>query len=130
MDPFKTPGAFSWCELMTSDPDAAARFYSALFGWTLETMPDAGMPYQVIKTGTDAIGGVMGLPPGAPPGMPPTWAAYVTVADIEAVVKQVTALGGSVMMPPTDIPSVGRFAVIQDPQGAMLNVIEYLATAD
>lgn len=126
MDPFKTPGAFSWCELMTTDPQAAARFYGTLFGWTLETMDGAGMPYQVIKTGTDAIGGIMGMPPGAPPGMPPTWAAYVTVEDVDALAKQVESLGGKVIMPPTDIPQVGRFSVIQDPQGAMLNVITYL----
>lgn len=126
MDPFKTPGAFSWCELMTTDPAAAASFYGTLFGWKLEAMEGAGMPYQVIKTGDNAIGGVMGMPPGAPPGMPPSWAAYVTVEDVDALAKQVETLGGKVAMPPTDIPQVGRFAVIQDPQGAMLNVITYL----
>jgi uncharacterized protein len=128
MDAFQTPGAFSWCELMTTDPAAAAEFYGKLFGWKLEAM-DAGMPYTVVKVGDAAIGGIMGLPPGAPPGMPPIWAAYVTVADVDALARQVVGLGGRVQMPPTDIPSVGRFAVIADPQGATINVITYMAPA-
>ena len=121
MDPFQTPGAFSWCELMTSDPAAATGFYKTLFGWTIEPMK-MGMPYNVLKVGESAIGGIMGMPPGAPSSMPPMWAAYVTVTDVDALV-------GKVMMPPADIPNVGRFAVFQDPQGAMLNVIAYAMPA-
>lgn len=125
MDAFKTPGAFSWSELMTTDPAAATAFYGELFGWTLEKM-DMGMPYHVIKVGDAAIGGIMGMPPGAPAGRPPMWASYVTVADVDSLVEKVEALGGKVHVPPQDIPTVGRFAVIQDPQGAVLNVITYV----
>lgn len=128
MDAFQTPGAFSWCELMTSDPSAATRFYSELLGWKVEAM-NMGMPYNVLKVGDAAIGGIMGLPPGAPAGAAPAWMCYVTVADVDALVKRVEALGGKVHVPPTDIPTVGRFAVIQDPQGAMLNLITYAAPA-
>jgi predicted enzyme related to lactoylglutathione lyase len=128
MDAFQTPGAFSWCELMTSDPTAATGFYAKLFGWKLEEM-NMGMPYHVVKVGDAAIGGIMGMPPGAPAGMPPTWVPYVTVADVDALVKEVLSLGGQVRMPPTDIPTVGRFAVIADPQGATLNVITYVMPA-
>lgn len=128
MDAFQTPGAFSWSELMTTDPDAATSFYGKLFGWKLEAM-DMGMPYHVVKVGDSAIGGIMGMPPGAAPGMPPAWMTYVTVADVDALVGQVEALGGKVHMPPQDIPTVGRFAVIADPQGAVLNVITYAAPA-
>ena len=128
MDAFQTPGAFSWCELMTTDPTAATAFYSQLFGWKIEAM-NMGMPYNVVKVGDAAIGGVMGMPPGAPTGMPPTWVPYVTVADVDALVKEVARLGGKVHMPPTDIPSVGRFAVIADPQGASINVITYATPA-
>jgi predicted enzyme related to lactoylglutathione lyase len=124
MDAFQTPGAFSWCELMTTDPQKATTFYRELLGWTVETM-DMGMPYHVVKVGEAAIGGIMGMPPGAVPGTPPAWMCYVTVADVDALVKRVEALGGKVHMPPTDIPTVGRFAVIQDPQGAVLNLITY-----
>jgi predicted enzyme related to lactoylglutathione lyase len=125
MDAFQTPGAFSWCELMTTDPAAATAFYSKLFGWQTEAM-NMGMPYTVVKVGDSAIGGMMGMPPGAPAGMPPTWVPYVTVKDVDALVKQVVSLGGTVRMPPTDIPTVGRFAVIADPQGAAINVITYV----
>ena len=61
--------------------------------------------------------------------MPPTWVPYVTVADVDALVKKVESLGGQVHMPPTDIPTVGRFAVIADPQGATINVITYAMPA-
>jgi hypothetical protein len=125
-DPFKTPGAFSWNELMTSDPARARAFYQGLFGWQLEDM-DMGPEgtYTVIKTADgEAIGGVMGMPPGAA-GMPPAWGAYVTVEDADATVAKAEALGARVAVPPRDIPKVGRFAVIQDPQGATLAVIAY-----
>ena len=128
MNAFQTPGAFSWCELMTTNPGAATEFYAQLFDWKLEAM-NAGMPYHVVKVGDAAIGGIMGMPPGAPPGMPPTWVPYVTVADVDALVKKVVSLGGKVLMPPADIPSVGRFAVIADPQGAAINVITYVMPA-
>jgi len=128
MDAFQTPGAFSWCELMTNDPGAAIEFYAQVFGWKVEAM-NMGMPYHVVKVGDAAIGGVMGMPPGAPTGMPPMWAPYVTVSDVDALVKKVVSLGGKVLMPPADIPSVGRFAVIADPQGASINVITYVAPA-
>jgi predicted enzyme related to lactoylglutathione lyase len=126
MDAFQTPGAFNWSELMTTDPEAATAFYAKLFGWQVEPM-NMGMPYNVLKVGDAAIGGIMGMPPGAPVGMPPMWMPYVTVADVDALVKQVVSLGGKVRMPPADIPSVGRFAVIADPQGAAINVITYVS---
>ena len=129
MDAFQTPGAFSWCELMSTDPAGATKFYGELFGWKLEAM-DMGMPYNVVKVGDASIGGIMGMPPGAPAGMPPMWVPYVTVADVDALVKKVESLGGQVHMPPTDIPTVGRFAVIADPQGATLNVITYAMPAN
>jgi predicted enzyme related to lactoylglutathione lyase len=128
MDAFQTPGAFSWCELMTPNPGAATEFYAQLFGWKIEAM-NAGMPYNVVKVGDAAIGGIMGLPPGAPAAMPASWVPYVTVADVDALVKKVVSLGGKVVMPPADIPSVGRFAVITDPQGAAINVITYVMPA-
>jgi predicted enzyme related to lactoylglutathione lyase len=125
-DPFKTPGAFSWNELMSTDPVVAKAFYQGLFGWQLEDM-DMGPEgtYTVVKTADgEAIGGVMGMPPGAE-GMPSHWGAYVTVADTDATVSKAEALGAKVIVPPRDIPKVGRFAVFHDPQGATLAVIAY-----
>ncbi|HTN49928.1 MAG TPA: VOC family protein [Burkholderiaceae bacterium] len=127
MDAYTTHGAFSWNELMTSDPETALGFYKQLFGWTTDTMPMAqGGTYHVVKAAGSAIGGVMKMPAeAAAGGMPPTWGGYVTVTNVDACAAQVVKLGGKVLHPPTDIPSVGRFAVIADPQGAWLNVITY-----
>lgn len=124
MDVFKTVGAFSWSELMTSDPDAATKFYSKLFGWGTREMPMPNGTYTTFQVGETSIGGMMKIPADAA-GMPPMWGVYVTVSDVDATMKQVEALGGKVVMPPWDIPGVGRMAVIQDPQGASLSVISY-----
>lgn len=125
MDPFQTPGAVSWHELMTPDPAAAQAFYGELFGWRFETMNMGQGPYHVVKVGADdAIGGIMAPPPEAK-GAPPAWAAYVTVTDCDATAAKCTALGGKVCVGPTDIPTVGRFAMLQDPQGATICVIAY-----
>ncbi len=125
-DVYKTAGAFSWNELTTSNPEAAAAFYGPLFDWRFEKM-DMGMPYHVVKTaeGT-AVAGIMGAPPGAE-GMPPAWGSYVTVTDADATSKQCVELGGKVLNGPMDVPTVGRFAVLQDPQGAVFCVMAYSA---
>jgi hypothetical protein len=124
MDVYKTHGAFSWSELMTGDPAAAAAFYGPLFGWRIETVDMGGGPYHLLKVGETAIGGIMKTPAEAGP-MPPAWGSYVTVDQVDATVARVTALGGKVVVPAMDIPGVGRMAVIADPQGATLSVMQY-----
>jgi uncharacterized protein len=128
MDVFQTVGAVSWAELTTSNPAAATEFYGKMFGWTFDNMDMGSGPYHVIKIGNEAIGGIMSPPPGAP-AMPPQWGSYVTVANCDEAVAKCTQLGGVVCMPPMDIKGVGRMAVIQDPQGAVINVISYAAPA-
>ena len=118
------PGAVSWAELMTSDISAARRFYEALFGWETEDYPGEGMDYVMVKVGGEAVGGMMALPPECA-GTPPAWGIYVTVADVDATARQVEALGGKLLRPPRDIPGIGRFCVLQDPQGATLHAITY-----
>lgn len=119
----KQPGAFSWNELMTSDIQGAKSFYSKLFNWTLKDM-DMDMPYTIAKAGEQEIAGLMPMPPEAGE-MPPMWGAYVTVENVDESAKQAKALGGKVLMDPRDIPEVGRFCVISDPQGATLSLITY-----
>lgn len=126
MDVFRTHGAFSWSELTAGDPAAAAAFYEPLFGWRVETMDMGGGPYRVLKVGETAVGGIMKTPAEAG-AMPPAWGCYVTVDDVEATAAQSTALGGKVVVPPMDVPGVGRMAVIADPQGATLSVMQYSA---
>jgi hypothetical protein len=119
------PGVFSWCELITSDVTAAKNFYGQLFGWTTEDMNMPGMSYSVVSNAGQAIGGIMATPPEAA-GVPPMWGAYVTVEDIDATAALAEQLGARLLVPPRDIPEVGRFCVIQDPQGAVINAISYL----
>lgn len=124
-NPFTTHGAFSWMELMTTDPQAAQEFYRKLFGWEFEPFQDNTMPYTVVKVQGQGVGGIMKMPPNVPENVPPHWGAYITVNDVDATVRQVEELGGGVYVPPRDIPKVGRFAVLRDPQGAAFMVIRY-----
>lgn len=122
---FKLHGAFSWCELMTTDVDAAKKFYTSLFGWETDEMTMPGMSYTVVKAGGKDMGGIMAMPPDAPKGMPPMWGCYVTVDDVDATAKSAQKLGAKLLVKPQDIPDVGRFCVIQDPQGAVISAITY-----
>jgi uncharacterized protein len=122
-------GAFSWCELMTTDPTAAKEFYSRLFGWSIEERPMPGMVYNVLSVGDREVGGLMAMPPNMPSTVPPRWGVYVTVDDVDASVKLVEELGGQIKQPPMDIDESMRFALIQDPQGALLSIISYHANA-
>ena len=121
---FKKHGTFSWCELITTDVKAAKAFYTKLFGWGLEDMNMEGMTYTVVSAGEKPIGGIMHTPPEAQE-MTPAWGTYVTVDDVDATAKMAEELGGKVLMKPQDIPEVGRFCVIQDPQGAVISAITY-----
>ena len=78
-DPFKTYGAFSWCELMTPDPEAAKRFYGTLFGWTLEDMDMGRGTYTVVKAGGAAIGGIMKRSPECAPDAPAHWGSRTSM---------------------------------------------------
>lgn len=128
-DRFKQHGAFSWCELQTTDLAAAQQFYGKLFGWKLEDAGLGNMPYTVIKAGEEDIGGMMAAPPDQAAAMPPQWGTYVTADDVDATAQQAEELGAKIIVPPMDIPTVGRFCVLQDPQGATLSVITYQATS-
>ena len=122
-DSMKTHGAFSWNELLTTDIDGAKSFYAEMFNWQLEDINNE-MPYTLAKINGQESAGLMTTPPEAK-GMPPMWGAYVTVDDVEVSAKQAEALGGKILMEARDIPEVGRFCVISDPQGAMLTIITY-----
>lgn len=118
-------GALSWCELMTTDAEAAKRFYTELLGWTCEPMDMGEFVYHVMKTGDQMVGGIMTCPKEMQ-GMPPAWGTYITVDNVDARAAAVEKLGGKLLVPPTDIPEVGRFCALQDPQGATLYLITYL----
>jgi len=119
-------GAFGWFELMTTDTEGAKSFYADIFGWEYEDMPmGPGNTYTVVKSGGKAVAGIMAQP-GDCKGMPPSWDIYITVDDVDSTAVKVQSSGGKVLRPPTDIPEVGRFAVLQDPQGAVILAMTYL----
>ncbi len=113
-------GRFIWHELVTTDPEAAAAFYSKVVPWKTQ---DSGMPsYTLWMAGKLQIGGLTGLPEDGEAGTPPHWIVYVATPDVDATVAQAERLGGKVVKGATDIPNMGRFAVLTDPQGATFAV--------
>jgi len=114
-------GGFCWNELQTSDVVAAARFYTGLFDWQATAFPNPSIPYTLFQKGGREVGGVMASPK---PEVPPHWLAYVHVADVDAMIPRATALGGKVLLPPIEVPTVGRLAILQDPQGAVIGVFK------
>ena len=122
---FETYGDFSWCELLTRDVEGSKKFYRDVLGWEMEEMPMEGSSYTVIKAGGQSVAGIMTMPPEVPQQVPSHWGSYVTVDDVDAVAKKAQGAGATIVVPPTDIPKVGRFCTFQDPQGAVLSVIAY-----
>jgi predicted enzyme related to lactoylglutathione lyase len=115
-------GAFCWNELYTADPKRAGDFYSELFGWAREPMPlPTGQEYTIFKKGDAQAAGMMELPKEWK--VSPHWLVYFAVDDSDRAVSKASRMGAKVMTPPTDIPNVGRFAILNDPQGADFAVI-------
>ena len=114
-------GTFGWSELATNDTEAAASFYKQLFNWG--TKVDEKMQYTEFQVDERSIGGMMKLTPEHGDA-PPHWLPYVMVDDSKAIADKVGKLGGTVIVPPTDIPKVGTFTVFADPTGAVLAVIK------
>jgi predicted enzyme related to lactoylglutathione lyase len=110
-------GHFVWHELITPDPEAAKPFYRKVVGWTTAPFNEG---YSIFNTGKNPDAGLMATPPELKDaGVPPHWVCYIGTDDIEATVRQAAALGGQVMKEITTLPTVGKFAVLKDPQGAV-----------
>jgi predicted enzyme related to lactoylglutathione lyase len=119
MPAVKTRGRFVWYELSTSDPAAAQRFYPAITGWGVQPVDVGATPYTMWTKGEAPVGGVWQLSSElASQGVPPNWLLYVGTDDVDETAAEATQLGATVVVPPTDIPGMGRFAVLTDPQGA------------
>jgi predicted enzyme related to lactoylglutathione lyase len=114
------PGQFLWHELMTADARAALTFYGHVVGWTSQAMPMAdGGAYHVLEAGGRGMGGMFEVSKEQrSAGMPAGWVGYIHSSDVDADATRVKKLGGNVHRPPEDIPNVGRFAPVSDPQGA------------
>jgi hypothetical protein len=113
---------------MTTDTKAAGRFYSSVVGWKTQPFPGSetsDTPYTLWMAGERSVGGLMAMPADMKAsGAPPSWSIYVGVRDADAAAAQVLSLGGKVLVPPGDIPKVGRFAVLSDPQGASFSILQ------
>jgi len=117
-------GDFIWYELMTGDVEAAIPFYEAVLKWTAEKFDNAPGGYWVFSRDGAGIAGGMVLPAEAVArGARPGWIGYVGVDDVDVAVRDILAAGGAAHMPATDIPGVGRMAMLADPQGAMFYVM-------
>jgi uncharacterized protein len=122
--PTNARGRFMWIELMTTDPDAAANFYREVVGWGTTKADMPGMEYTMFTAGDIPVAGLMPMMPNAlAMGAPPNWTAYVEVPNADDSAALAQRLGGKILVPATDIEGVGRFAVIQDPQGAVIAII-------
>ena len=113
-------GHFVWFDLFTTDLAHAQSFYTELFNWKINTMDmGGGFEYPMFAVGERGIAGSMPLPDEAKAmGAPPHWLAYVEVEDVDAAVAKAVELGGKVLREAADMPSVGRWAVLADPQAA------------
>jgi predicted enzyme related to lactoylglutathione lyase/uncharacterized protein YbaA (DUF1428 family) len=119
------PGDFIWYELLTSDADAAQKFYGEILGWSVSPSGMDGMDYRIIHVGPNPIGGMMTITEDmASHGARPTWLGYLTVKNADETVAGIEQRGGKVLMGAMDLPNVGRIAMVADPQGAPFYVMQ------
>jgi hypothetical protein len=119
-------GSFCWLELATTDRIAAKKFYSNLLGWTAEDQPmGPDMTYTMFRLGAnDAAGAYQLMKEQLDAHVPPHWMLYIKVESADASAAKAVALGAQQAVPPTDIPNVGRFALLQDPTGAHISIFQ------
>ena len=116
------PGAMDWTELSTPDAAAAEKFYTAILPWKASKMPGP-MDYTTFARGETQAAGMMQITPEMKAaGTPPNWMPYFQVTDAKASVAKATGLGGGVIVPASEIPGVGWFAILRDPQGAVFAI--------
>jgi predicted enzyme related to lactoylglutathione lyase len=118
-------GAPSWTENLTSDVPRAAAFYAGVFGWTSKAKPMPGFDYMVFELDGVDVAGMMPIPPGKE-CVKPHWGTYFTVDDADEAAREATEPGGTLFVPPMDIPGIGRFCGIESPQGVKFYAIRYL----
>ena len=122
------PGSACWFELVTTDKNEAGAFYAALFGWKLESFLGA-MDYTIFKSGEISVGGMMQRTEEMG-DVPSHWLIYFAVEDCDGAVSRVRELGGTRVEGPMEVPGVGRFARVADPEGAMFAVIRLTPPGD
>lgn len=116
-------GAMCWNELISADLGAAREFYGGMFGWEARRTLEAGRPYTVCYAADESCAGMLDLPADMI-DVPNHWLVYFAVEDCDAVARRVVELGGRALVEPTDLRTVGRFAVLQDPCDGVFGVVE------
>lgn len=116
-------GTFVWYELVTTDVQAAVAFYGDVVGWRTQRFDDA---YTIWTAGEIGIGGVLSSRDAARSAAGPHWLAYVLADDVDALTREAQSLGARTCVGPGDIPTIGRFSIIADPQGASLALFKPL----
>ena len=116
-------GALTWNELATRQTDAVATFYCDLFGWTSEAREMGPVLYTTFANADGPVGGMLQMTE-AWGQIPPHWMVYFAVSDCDEAARLAADLGGVVPVPPTDLPDIGRFALVQDPQGATFSMLQ------
>jgi hypothetical protein len=111
-----------WNELATTDTAAAGRFYQDLLGWRADTQQIGSIPYTLFRLGETSAAGMLEIGPDLGP-VPSHWLVYFAVSDCDASTGRARSLGAQVKVPPSDIEGVGRFAILEDPQGASFAII-------
>lgn len=120
--PEPTTGTFTWNELFSADPAASVAFYTAIGGFEEDKMEMPGMgTYHLLKSAGVPRAGIMKQ---MMPGQPHAWLPYVQVANADASADKAKKLGATLIVPPTDIPNVGRFSIFADPQGVPLGILQ------
>jgi predicted enzyme related to lactoylglutathione lyase len=117
------PNSFCWNELMTTDTAKDADFYTGIFGWGKDTQNFGPLEYTMFSNDDRPAGGMLKITPEMG-NIPPNWLVYFAVDDCDAKTRKATELGASVMKPPDHIPSIGRFSILTDPQGAAFALIK------
>lgn len=118
-------GCFAWYELLTTDMEAAKTFYTNVVGWGTRDASKPGIAYTLFTDGETSVCGMMRMPEGTSKiGAKTSWIGYVSVNDVDATADRVAHLGGTVRVPPMNIPDIGRFSLVADPQRATLGLLQ------
>ncbi|MCW8943372.1 MAG: VOC family protein [Sedimenticola sp.] len=116
-------GVFYWNELMTRDPEKAKRFYAETLGWSFEAWGEDDGAYFIAMMGEKPVAGIFNMNNPEFEGIPEHWFSYICVDDVDKTSEMVTAAGGSLMRPVFDVPDVGRIAIVQDSNGAVVGMM-------
>jgi len=117
------PGKFVWADLFTTDPVAATKFYSGLFGWTANTITQDGKTYTVFSNGSRPVAGLAPRPPSNTK-RPSRWIAYIAVANMSSTLKLVAKAGGQVRADARDFPDRGVQAIVADNEGSTIGLLQ------